>query len=106
MKPSNIIRKATNNMNKTPSEKYGVEPDTIGKKSLASESFRITYDFHRLKKIKKNADRLNKYENRIGCRKKTRLRQKLQPGGNVLVLAERLRKKDASRKHNTKQTFI
>ena len=93
-------------MNKTPSEKYGVEPDTIGKKSLASESFRITYDFHRLKKIKKNADRLNKYENKIGCRKKTRFRQKLQPGESVLVLADRLRKKDASRKHNTKQIFI
>ena len=34
LKPNDIIRKATNSMNKIPSEKYGIEPDRVQKGKL------------------------------------------------------------------------
>lgn len=69
---NDIISKATDNMNKTPSEKYDVKADTLERKSLTSESFRIRFDFHRLKKNKKNDDRL-RCKKRIDSRKKLNL---------------------------------
>ena len=57
-------------MNKTPFEIYGIEPDRAERASLAFKPFRIKFDFHRLEKVKKNADWLNRYERKIDSRKK------------------------------------
>ena len=95
VKSNESIRKAINNINRTPSEKYRIEPETVEKESLLSELFRIKFDFHRLKKVKENANRLNRYQRKIESRKKVRLRENLRVGEQVLVLAERLRKKRA-----------
>ena len=60
--------------------------------------FREVYDSMRLKKIQNNEFRVDKYNQRIERRKET-LRILLNIGEKLVVLAERLNKKDASGKN-------
>ena len=80
-------------MNKIPSEKYGIKPDKVEKESLSSEPFRIKSDLHRLEKVIKNVDRLNKYKRKVDSKKNIKLRENLELGEQVLVFTERLKKK-------------
>ena len=83
-------------MNKTVSLKYGLPPEVI-EKSLDPDNrryFREVYDFTRLKKVEDNQLRNQKYDQKIDRRKRT-LRSLLHLDEKVLVLAERLKKKDA-----------
>ena len=89
------IKKAADNMNKTNSEKYGLPPETIEKRTLSDDVFREVYDFHRIVKVSKDADRYKRYELRQDKKFKRKLREPLLVGEKVLVLAERLKKKDA-----------
>ena len=84
-------------MNHIISPKYGIAPEKIEQKSLDpnfGEYFREVYVFVRLKKIKENKDCLQKYNEKSDKRKK-KLRNLLDIGETVLVLDERLKKKDA-----------
>ena len=47
-------------MNIFPRRKYGVPSKEIEKKSLASEEQKLNYDFKRLKKVHKDADRYSR----------------------------------------------
>ena len=44
-------------MNKTNSEKYGLPPEIIEKRTLADNVFKEVYDFYRLVKVSKAANR-------------------------------------------------
>ena len=84
-------------MNKTISTKYNLAPETIEKRSLNPNDgkyFQQIYDFVRLRKIENNQMRNDKYNQKIDRRKRT-LRSPLNFNEKVLVLAERLKKKDA-----------
>ena len=84
-------------MNKVNSTKYELAPETIKKRSLnpnAGEYFKEVYDFMRLWKIGTNQLRNEKYDEKID-RRKRKLRSPLNLDEKVLVLAERLKKKDA-----------
>ena len=97
LKPTELIKKAAQNMNETISTKYQLAPETIEKKSLNPNDgkyFQEIYDFMRIKKIENNQMRKAKYDQKIDRRKKT-LRSPLNLDEKVLVLAERLKKKDA-----------
>ena len=97
IKPNDLIRKAAQNMNETISTKYNLAPETIEKRSLNSNDgkyFQGIYDFVRLRKIENNQMRNDKYNQKIDKRKRT-LRSPLNLDERVLVLAERLKKKDA-----------
>ena len=59
-------------MNKTKSEKYDIHPHTIEKKSIEDENYKEMYDFHRLIKVKEDAERRENIK--IGNRKKNKLR--------------------------------
>ena len=59
------------------------------------QNFRETYDFSRLWRIKEAQGRADKYAKKLDSRKKRRLRNPLDIGEQALVLAERLKKKDA-----------
>ena len=75
--------------------KYSIAPEKTEQKSLdpnIGEYFREVYDFVKLKKIKENKDRLQKYDEKSDKRKK-KLRNLLDIGEKLLVLAERLKKK-------------
>ena len=77
--------------------KYSIAPEKTEQKSSdpnIGEYFREVYDFVKLKKIKENKDRLQKYDEKSDKRKK-KLRNPLGIGEKILVLAERLKKKDA-----------
>ena len=87
-------------MNETVSLKYGLRPEVIEEKSLDPNNrkyFWEVYDFARLKKIEDNQLINQKYDQKIDRRKIT-LRSHLYLDEKVLVLAERLKKKDASGK--------
>ena len=97
LKPNDLIKKAAKNMNHIISPKYGIAPEKTEQKSLDpnfGEYFREVYVFVRLKKIKENKDCLQKYNEKSDKRKK-KLRNLLDIGETVLVLDERLKKKDA-----------
>ena len=80
-------------MNKANSEKYGLPPQTIEKKTLSDDVFREIYDFHRIAKVSKDPDRYKRYDLRQDKKFKGKLREPLLVGEKVLVLAKRLKKK-------------
>ena len=97
IKPNELLKKTAQNMNETISTKYGLAPETIEKRNLNPNDgkyFQEIYDFVRLRKIENNQLRNDKYDQKIDKRKIT-LRSQLNLNEKVLVLAERLRKKDA-----------
>ena len=96
--PTKIISSSASNMNSVQSEKYGLNPDEFEKKSLFSERFRTFFNFHRTEKIKLVNNRLDRYAKKKYKAKRRKFRENLNVDGNVLVLAERIRKKLASGK--------
>ena len=81
-------------MNKTKTEKYNIEPEKVEKTSLEDDTFREKFDFYRLQKVSKNNNRIQRYSIKKDSRKR-QLREPLNLGEKVLVLAERLKKKNA-----------
>ena len=84
-------------MNKTISTKYQLAPETIEKRSLNPNGgiyFQEIYDFMKLRKIETNQSRNDRYNEKID-RRKRKLRSPLNIDEIVLVLAKRLKKKDA-----------
>ena len=84
-------------MNNVNSTKYELAPEAIGKRSLDpndGEYFQEIYDFMRLKKAGNNRLRNETYGEKLDKRKR-KLRSPLNLEEKVLVLAERLKKKDA-----------
>ena len=90
-----LIRKTVENMNNTKSIKYDLEPEVIEKRSLTDDNFREKYDFYRLDKVTKALKRYKKYDVNIDLKRKKKLRDPLTIGERVLILASRLKKKDA-----------
>ena len=89
-----IIRKATANMNKTKTTKYNIEPEKVEKTSLEDDIFREKSDFYRLQKVGKNNKKIQRYSIKKDSERR-QLREPLNLGEKVLVLAERLKKKEA-----------
>ena len=97
IKPNDLIKKAAQNMNETISTKYNLPPETIEKRSLDptdGKYFQEIYDFVRLRNVENSQMRNDKYDQKIDKRKR-KLRSPLNLDQKVLVLAERLKKKDA-----------
>ena len=94
VKPNELIKKTTTNMNKTKTTKYQIEPEYVEKKSLEDDNFREKFDFYRIEKVGKNNKRIKRYIIKKDANKR-KLREPLAIGEKVLVLSERLKKKDA-----------
>ena len=95
IKPNKVIRKVKNNLNNTKTAKYQIEPEEEEKKAPSDDVFREKYDFYRLRKAGTHANRLGRYDLKKDVQKLKKLREPLEIGEKVLVLAERLKKKDA-----------
>ena len=95
MKPIEIIKKVMLNINKTKMQKYDIEPDEVERKALSDDIFKEKFDFYRLEKVGKHAARLDKCNLKKDIQQPRKLRDPLSIGEKVLVLAERLKKKDA-----------
>ena len=92
-----MIKKAAQNMNEKILTKCQLAPETIEKRSLNPNDgkyFQEIYDFMRIRKIGNNQMRNDKYDQKIDRRKRT-FRNPLNLVEKVLVLAERLKKKEA-----------
>ena len=88
MNPIKIIKKVTENLNSIRSQKYRHAPKNIEEKTIKNECFGEVYDFNRFFKLKKFT----------GCCKRAvrkQLRNPLPVNEKVLVLARKLKKKDA-----------
>ena len=97
IEPNDLIKKAAQNMNETILTKYQLAPETIEKRRLNPNDgkyFQEIFDFMRIRKIENNQMRNDKYYQKTDRRKRT-LRSPLNLEEKVLVLAERLKKKDA-----------
>ena len=93
--PRKLIRNAVQNMNNLNSQNYGVPAKTVEKKSLIDEKLRQVYDFHRMVRVSKDAKRYKRNDIRFDKKTRKKLGSPLMVGEKVLVLAKRLRKKDA-----------
>ena len=93
LKPKEALKKATKNMNIYPTRKYGVPPEEVEKKSLESEEYKLDYDFKRLKKVDKDAERYSRYDTKRDKKSKKKLRSPLNLGEIVYVLSARIKKK-------------
>ena len=92
VKPNDLIKKATFNLNNTRSVKYDYAPQHVENKSLditAGKDFQEVYDFYRLVRIKEPMQRPGKYAKNLNNCKKKRLRDPLDIGEKVLVLPKR-----------------
>ena len=97
VKPNELIKKTTFNLNNTRSAKYGYSPQQIEEQALdpkVAKYFQEVYDFGCLIKVKENRGRLERFDAKVDRRKKC-LRDSLVINEKVIALAERLRKKDA-----------
>ena len=88
VKPNELIKKTTTNMNKTKTTKYQIEPEYVEKKSLEDDNFREKFDFNRIEKVGKNNKRIERYIIKKDANKR-KLREPLAIGEKVLVLSER-----------------
>ena len=79
-------------MNKTESGRYGYLPDYIETQSLSSEIFKISFNFYCIKKSKQVSNRLSKSNKMFYSNKKKKLRENLNIGENVLLLAKRIKR--------------
>ena len=95
LKPNEVIQKVTTNLNKPKTAKYGIEPEEVEKKALSDDAFREKYDFYRLELIGTHASRHDRYNLKKDNLNPRKLREPLEIGEKVLVLAERLKNKDA-----------
>ena len=93
LKPNEILKKATANMNLQLTRKYGVPPEEVEKKSIESEEYRLTYDFSRLKNADKDAERYSRSDRKSDKKNKKKLRSPLAEAELVYLLSSRLKKR-------------
>ena len=86
--PKKIIEISTTNMKIKPSVKYGISPENIESKSLSNERFKTLF-----KKTSKLNARLDRFDKKISQRKRKKLRENLNVGERVYILAKRIKKK-------------
>ena len=61
IRPNELIKKVTGNLNKTRSAKYGFTPYQVEKNIIENNNFTNIYDFHRLVRVKEHEDRTVRY---------------------------------------------
>ena len=75
IKSKKIIEKAIENMNKINSEKYGLPPEIIEKKTLSDNVFKEIFDFYRMVKVSKAVDRYERYNEKVDERPKEKIKR-------------------------------
>ena len=94
MNPIKITKKVTQNLISIKSKKNEYAPKNIEEKTIENKYFREIYDFYRLFKVKKFADHYKRADISKDKSLHKQLRNPLLVNWEVLVLAERLKKKD------------
>ena len=92
MNQKKLIQCATNNLNSSASQKYGILPNFVEENMQQDDKFCGISDFYRLVKVQKYDERYKCNDIRQDDKKRKKLREPLV-GEKVFVLAERLKKK-------------
>ena len=87
------MQNSTLNINLVKSAKYGLSPEEIKRRSLASEHFKTIFNMHRKEKTKKIHHRLHDYDVKKYSTKRRKLRNELFTGEKVYILTGRIKKK-------------
>ena len=95
MEPLKIIKIVTENLDNIKLQKYGYLPEEIEEKTTDNKNFREIYYFYRLLKVKSHSGRYKNADILMDQKNIKQLRNALLEGEKVLVLAERLKRKDA-----------
>ena len=95
MEPLKITKRITENLNDIKSQKCGYPPEEIKQKTIDNKNFQEIYDFYRLFKVKSHSERYKRADILMDKKNRKQLRNPLLEEEKVLVLAERLKKKDA-----------
>ena len=85
IKPNELIKKATFNLNNTRSAKYGYSPEQIEEQALKPNTgkyFQEVYEFNCLMKVKEDRDQRERFDSKI--HRKKRLRDPLEIEEKVL----------------------
>ena len=93
--PKKIIEISSENMNISLSKKYGFAPERVERESMQSKKFKTLFNMHRLGRSEKASARLDRYDDKIYERKRKKLRERLDVGKRVYVLAGRIKEKSA-----------
>ena len=93
--PYKIIKKCVDNMNSLPTAKYKQISSEIKNNTLSSQANRKRFSFSRMKKISQEKNKLERFHTKIYRRKKLKLRSLLELGEEVLLIAAKIRKKNA-----------
>ena len=84
-------------MNNTNSQKYELAPNTIGKKSLENEDFCEIYDFHRMVKVSKSAERYSRNNERLNKKSRKKTSQSIEGSQKSFSFSRKVQKKRHSR---------
>ena len=82
-------------MNIQPSKKYSLSPEDVESRALKSERFRTLYNMHRIEKTDKLNIRMDRFDQKNYSKKRKKLREDLNIGEKMYVLAKRIRKESA-----------
>ena len=74
------------------SEKCGISPNIIVKKSLSSQRLRKLFNFKRIERLENVSDRLGKYNRKKYAAKKKKISNSLETSEKSFVLAKRRKK--------------
>ena len=96
--PKKLIHEATANMNNIQSQKYGYPPKAIEENAVRSEKFIDIYNFYRLLKVQKHAERYVHADAKKDNLLRRQLREPLNIDEKVLASAERLKKIDGPKR--------
>ena len=69
IRPNELIKKATGNLNKTCVAKYGFTPDQIEKESIEDDNYTNIYNLHRFVRVKEHENRTVRYARKQDNRK-------------------------------------
>ena len=94
MEPLKIIKRITENLNYIKSQKCGYPPEEIKQNTIDNKNFQEIYDFYRLFKVKSHSERYKRADILMDKKNRKQLRNPLLEEEKVLVLEERLKKKD------------
>ena len=67
-------------MNNVNSQRYGVPPETVETKNFEDEKFREVYDFHRMVRVSRDAERYKRNDIRFDKKTRKKLRSPLTIG--------------------------
>ena len=90
--PKKLIHKAMTNMNNIQYQKYGYLLEAIEENVIRSEKFRDIYNFYRLLKVQKHAERYGHADVKKDKLLRRQLREPLKVGERLLVLVKHLGK--------------